>query len=65
MSDALILICIKFLYLNDLKVKVLNFLGHYDPYDAVMTSSNYSYFCNPQNPFACEVGDLSGKQVCR
>ena len=41
----------------------ISFSGHYDPYQAVATSSNYSGLCNRYNPFACEVGDLSNKQV--
>lgn len=33
---------------------------HYNPY-SVQLSGNYTTECNPDNPFRCELGDLSGK----
>jgi len=53
------------IFQNSVKMHFWSFAGHYDPYRAVETSSNYTYFCNPNNPFACEVGDLSNKQVSK
>lgn len=34
--------------------------GHYNPY-AVDLDGDYNTACNPDNPFRCELGDLSGK----
>ncbi|KAG9346113.1 hypothetical protein JZ751_007931 [Albula glossodonta] len=34
--------------------------GHWNPFN-VDTGGNYSINCRPDNPFACEIGDLAGK----
>ncbi|XP_001343650.6 uncharacterized protein cusr [Danio rerio] len=35
--------------------------GHWNPYNINTTGSAYTVNCSPGNPFACEVGDISGK----
>ncbi|KTF72519.1 hypothetical protein cypCar_00041928 [Cyprinus carpio] len=35
--------------------------GHWNPYNIDTTGSVYTVNCGPDSPFACEVGDISGK----
>uniref|UniRef100_A0A673GAC8 Superoxide dismutase copper/zinc binding domain-containing protein n=1 Tax=Sinocyclocheilus rhinocerous TaxID=307959 RepID=A0A673GAC8_9TELE len=35
--------------------------GHWNPYNIDTTGSVYTVNCAPDSPFACEVGDISGK----
>ena len=35
--------------------------GHYNPFQVNLTNPEYMNECNGENPFRCEMGDLSGK----
>uniref|UniRef100_A0A8C9UAR4 Superoxide dismutase copper/zinc binding domain-containing protein n=1 Tax=Scleropages formosus TaxID=113540 RepID=A0A8C9UAR4_SCLFO len=37
--------------------------AHWNPFNINISDSSYTRNCRPDNPFACEIGDLTGKQT--